>query len=251
MPPTTQAVVQPYRPPNASETMSPSRPTRYSADPARSNDRRPLGRACSCEHEGTPAATATMPIGTLNQNTLRQPMPVRSPPRIGPSIRPAPITIALIPSARPELVPRERVGHQRGGGGHDQRPAHALDHAPEDQEPGRRGDRAEQRRHGEDRETGGERPHPADHVGEATGVEHEDGGHERVADDDPEQREQVRVEVAQDVRQRDDERARVQRREEGAEARDPEHPPPIRVPLRGDGFGGVGAGDRLHGERPV
>ena len=42
-----------------------------------------------------------MPIGTLNQNTLRQPMPVRSPPRIGPSISPAPITMALIPSARP------------------------------------------------------------------------------------------------------------------------------------------------------
>ncbi len=42
-----------------------------------------------------------MPMGTLNQNTVRQPRPVRNPPRIGPSIRPAPTTIALIPSARP------------------------------------------------------------------------------------------------------------------------------------------------------
>ena len=42
-----------------------------------------------------------MPSGTLNQNTVRQPMPVRKPPRIGPSMRPAPTTIALIPSARP------------------------------------------------------------------------------------------------------------------------------------------------------
>ena len=45
-----------------------------------------------------------MPIGTLNQNTLRQPMPVSSPPRIGPSISPAPITIALIPSALPSSL---------------------------------------------------------------------------------------------------------------------------------------------------
>ncbi len=42
-----------------------------------------------------------IPIGRLNQNTVRQPKAVRNPPRIGPRIMPAPTTIALIPSARP------------------------------------------------------------------------------------------------------------------------------------------------------
>ena len=84
----------------------------------------------------------------------------------------------------------------------------------------------------EDREAGGERLRPADHVGEAAGVEHEDGGDERVADDDPEQRKQVGVEVAQDVRQRDDERARVERRQQGAEARDRRAPTSDRTERR-------------------
>ena len=41
------------------------------------------------------------PIGTLNQKIDRQPKPVSQPPRIGPRIWPAPMIIALMPSARP------------------------------------------------------------------------------------------------------------------------------------------------------
>ena len=86
-----------------------------------------------------------MPIGTLNQNTVRQPMPVRNPPRIGPSMRPAPTTIALIPSARPSS--------RRGKASVTSAAEVAMISAPPtpwtiaagDQERGRRGEAAEHR----------------------------------------------------------------------------------------------------------
>ena len=52
-------------------------------------------------------------------------------------MRPAPTTIALMPSARPELPARERVGHERSRVGHEEGATDAL-HEPGDDEQRRR-----------------------------------------------------------------------------------------------------------------
>ena len=118
------------------------------------------------------------------------------------------------PERPAQLAARERVGDERGGVRHQERPADALER------PGRRS--------AADRSARGAQPieaivnttkpervraGPADLVGDGAGVQDEDGRDERVADDDPEQREQGRLEVAQDVRQGDDQRPGGQRGE--------------------------------------
>ena len=68
--------------------------------PAKSNLTRPERWPCSTS--SVAAATVPIsPIGRLNQKTVCQPKVVSQPPRIGPMIRPAPTTIALMPRARP------------------------------------------------------------------------------------------------------------------------------------------------------
>ena len=220
-------MVQPYRPPNASAVIRPRRPTRYRAEPVRSNERRPVAGESS-RRTTTPSTMPMMPIGTLNQNTVRQPIPVRKPPRIGPSIRPAPTTIALIPSARPSS--------RRGNASVTRAADVAMINAPPTpwtMRPAISSVAVGARPQNTDATVNtaspsGEHAGAPQHVGEAPGVEDEDGRDQRVADDDPEQREQVGVEVAEDVGQGDDERARVERRQERAEAGDAEHPPAVR-----------------------
>ena len=142
---------------------------------------------------------------------------------------PAPTTIALIPSARPSS--------RRGNASVTSAAELAIRNAP----PTPWTSRATTSRKavgasaqateasGEQGEARRVRAGAADLVGDPAGVEHEDGRGQRVADDDPQQREQVGVEVAQDVGQGDDERSRGQRREQRADARDAEDDPAIAV----------------------
>ena len=134
-----------------------------------------------------------------------------------------------------ELPAREGVGHERGRVGHQERATDTLDQPGDDEQEGRRRERAGDRGGGEQREPGGVGPGPADLVGDPAGVEQEHGRGEGVADDDPQQREQVGVEVAQDLGQRDDQRPGGQRREQRADARDAEDDPAVAVAgLAGD-----------------
>ena len=128
-----------------------------------------------------------------------------------------------------ELPAREGVGHERGRVGHQEGATDTLDEPGDDEQEGRRRERAGDRGGGEQREPGGVGPGTADLVGDPAGVEQEHGRGQRVADDDPQQREQVGVEVAQDLGQRDDERPRGQCREQRADARDAEDDPAVAV----------------------
>ena len=87
-------------PPKPSAAVSPVSPAMQRTVPGTSNRRRPCGRTCSTSQTAA-AIVPTIPIGTLNQNTVRQPKLVSQPPRIGPRTWPTPMIIALMPSARP------------------------------------------------------------------------------------------------------------------------------------------------------
>ena len=156
-------------------------------------------------------------------------------------MRPAPTTMALIPERTAELATRKRVGHERRRRREHERAADALDDPAEDQGHRVRSDPAADRGEGEDDHPDHVGPRPPELVREAPRVQHEDGGHDRVPDDDPQQREQVRVEVAEDVGQGDDQRPRRQRRKQRTEARDRQQPPPV--------VGGRGVNEATPGER--
>ena len=134
-------------------------------------------------------------------------------------------------------MPRARPSSRRGNASvtraadvrHQERAADALDEPGDDQQEGGRGDGAGHRRDREECEAEGVGPRPADLVGDPAGVEDEDRRGQRVADDDPHEREEVRVEVAQDLRQGDDQRPGGQRREQRADAGDAEDDPAIVV----------------------
>ena len=87
-------------PPNASEVISAEQADEVEPEPASRSTELALRLALLDEHEHR-GDVPISPIGTLNQKTKRQPKPVSQPPRIGPRIRPAPTTIALMPSALP------------------------------------------------------------------------------------------------------------------------------------------------------
>ena len=65
----------------------------------------------------------------------------------------------------------------------------------------------------------------AEEIGEAAGRQHEHGRRDHVDEDHPDELQQARVQAALEVGQRDDQRARVDGREQHPEARAGEHPP--------------------------
>ena len=123
-------------PPKPSAAISPVSPAMQRTVPGTSN-RRACGRTCSTSQTAA-AIVPTIPIGTLNQNTVRQPKLVSQPPRIGPRTWPDPDDHRVDAERAAELAPRERVRHERGGVRHQQRAADALEDPAADQQEIRR-----------------------------------------------------------------------------------------------------------------
>ena len=142
-----------------------------------------------------------------------------------------------------ELAARERVRDEGGRVGHQERATDALDEPTGDQQRRIRGEGAPDRGEREQREAGGVRAGPPDAIRDAARAEHEDRRHQRVPDDDPEEAEEVGLEVAQDVRECDHEGPGRQRGEQGADARDPQDDPAVAV--------GRLARDRVSGARAI
>ena len=134
-----------------------------------------------------------------------------------------------------QLTARKGVGDERRRVGEQERAADALEYPRADQLDGISGQRAKHGCDGEHAEAQRVCSGSTEHVGQATSVEHEHGHDERVADDDPHEREQVGVQVAQDVGQRDDQRAGGQRGKQRADAGDQQDPPAVGVA----GFSGL------------
>jgi hypothetical protein len=90
------------------------------------------------------------------------------------------------------LVGRERVGQDRRGVGHQHRPAERLDHPETDQPESARGagqrvERQEQSTQGEDREAGVVHLDPAVDVAQPAEGDDQDGRHDQVAHQHPQQ----------------------------------------------------------------
>ena len=133
------------------------------------------------------------------------------------------------PHREPELLLRERVGHERRRVGEEERAADALQHTPEDQLRAAAGEPGAERRCREDDEAEHVRVLPAEEVGEPAGGEHEHRRHDHVDEDHPHELEKRRVQAPLQIRQRDDQRSGVHGREQHPETRAGEHPPLVML----------------------
>jgi hypothetical protein len=138
--------------------------------------------------------------------------------------------IELTPSASPRSVGGEGVGEDRARVGEDQRAAHALPDAHQDQPERRRltvhpRDREQDREGGEDGEAEVEHPHPAVDVSEPAEADEKHRHHHHEAEDQPEQiarvarRKRVDPDAAKDVGQCDEQDRGVDRRHQHPERR--------------------------------
>jgi hypothetical protein len=124
-----------------------------------------------------------------------------------------------------ELLARERIGDERRGVREQERPADPLHDAPEDElcrvarEPGA------ERREREDDEAAEVGALAPEEVRQPPRREHEHGRGDHVREDHPDELQHARVQAAAEIRQGDDERARVDRREQHPEARARQRPP--------------------------
>jgi hypothetical protein len=103
-----------------------------------------------------------------------------------------------------------------------------------------------QRRGREDDEAGDVGLLVPEEVGEAAGGEHEHGRGDHVGEDHPDELEDRRAQGALEVRQGDDQRARVDRRHQHAQARAGEGPPLVVLVLRVDAETAPRLGLNLH-----
>ena len=138
------------------------------------------------------------------------------------------------PHREPELLARERVGDERGGVGEQERGADALEDPPQDQLGAVLGEAGAQRGEREDDEAADVGLLAAEEVGEPARGEHEHGRGDHVGEDHPHEAEQRRVERALEVGQGDDQRARVDGRQQHAQAGAGERPPLVVGVLRVD-----------------
>src|SRR5690242_10681210 len=218
----TVGLVQPDSPPFEMPSTRPVRPRTNTLVPSRSSRRSGSGLASSCRISPAQMLPA-MPSGTLNQETHRGHHRVRA-------------------HRQAELTAREGVGDDRGGVGEQERAADALQDSPEDQ----LGAAAREAR----AERGERKCQEAAHVGllaaeevrEPPRGEHQHGGGDHVDEDHPDELEQAGAKAALEVRQGDDQRARVDRREQHAEARARQSPPLVVRVLRVDADPGARTG---------
>ena len=141
-----------------------------------------------------------------------------------------------------EFLLGEGVGDERGGVREQERRADALQHAPHDQHGrvgGEAGAERGEREHHEAADIGALAP---EQVGEAPGHQHQHGRGDQVGEDHPHEREQARVQRALEIGQRDDQRARVGRREQHPEARARQRPPLVVGVPGGDAEAGAPSG---------
>ncbi len=129
------------------------------------------------------------------------------------------------PHREAELLLRECVGDERGGVREQERPADALQDAPEDELRAAAGEAGAERCGREDEEAEHVCVLAAEEVGEPSRRQHEDGGDDHVDEDDPDELQQRRVQAALEVRERNDEGARVDGCEQHPQAGAREHPP--------------------------
>ncbi len=134
-----------------------------------------------------------------------------------------------------ELFARKGVGDERRRVGEQERRADPLEDPPEDQLIPVGGETGAQRGRREQDEAADVGVLAAEQIRHPPGGEHQHGRGDHVGEDHPDQRQQARVEAALERGQGDDQRARVGRREEHAEARARQRPPAIA------GRGGVDA----------
>ena len=129
------------------------------------------------------------------------------------------------PHRQAELLARERVGDERGGVGEQERGADALEDPPQDQLGAVLGEAGAQRGEREDDEAADVGLLAAEQVGQPARGEHEHGRGDHVGEDHPHEAEQRRVQRALEVGQGDDQRARVDGREQHPQAGAGERPP--------------------------
>ena len=138
------------------------------------------------------------------------------------------------PQRHAQLSARERVRHQSSRVCEQKRPAHALQHAPQD-ELGHvvRKARA-QRSPGEHHEATHVRALAPEEIREPPRRQDQDGRRDHVCEDHPHERQDARVQRPLEVRQGDDQRAGVDRREQHPEARARERPPLVMGVIAAD-----------------
>ena len=120
------------------------------------------------------------------------------------------------PHREAELLARERVGDERGGVGEQERGADALEDPPQDQLGAVLGEAGAERGEREGDEAADVGLLAAEEIGQPARGEHEHGRGDHVGEDHPHEAEQRRVERALEVGQGDDQRARVDGRQQHA-----------------------------------
>ena len=127
------------------------------------------------------------------------------------------------PERASAAVGRDELANQAGAVREHDRARDGLQHAEHDQERERRRQRGAERRQPEDREPAEHEPAAAVAVAELAGHGLDDGEREQVRGDEPPDRADRGVEVVDDVRQRDGDHRRVERREQGAQRDGDQH----------------------------
>ena len=181
-----------------------------------------------------PQAAPASANGTLNQNTQCHEIATSAPPSTGPITRPTAATIVFVPIARPSCsrgkasVTSAAALANRNAPPMPWRIRHRISSVPL---LGEAGAQRGEREHEEAADVG---LLAAEQVGQPAGGEHEHGRGDHVGEDHPHEREQAGVERALEVGQGDDQRARVDRRQQHPEARARERPPLVARVLRVD-----------------
>ena len=166
--------------------VSPTRPPVTSSAPVTSKCRGPT-RRMSAGSARRPTAITTAPSGTLIAKIAGQPSVwVSTPPSSAPDEAPSPPTAAHRPRPRLRSGPSgsAEVMIESVAGSHD-RAAEALQRAGGDQQRAGVGDRARQRRQGEQRHPDQEHAPASQQVGRAASQHQESGERERVGVDHP------------------------------------------------------------------
>ena len=169
----------------------------------------------------------------LNQNTHCHEISTSAPPSTGPMTRPTAATIVFVPIARPSWL-RGNASVTRAAALAKDRAADALQDPPEDQLRAVGREAGAERGGGEDREADDVGLLAAEEVRQPAGREDEHGRGDHVGEDHPDELQQRRVEAALEVGQRDDQRARVDGRQQHAEAGARQRPPLVVLVVGGD-----------------
>jgi len=133
------------------------------------------------------------------------------------------------PHGQAELLAREGIRHERRRVGEQEGAADALRDPPEEQLGAATGEAGAERGEREDDEAPDVGALAPEQIREAAGGEHEHGRGDHVGEDHPHELEDARVQRALEVGEGDDQRARVDRRHEHAEARARQRPPLVVV----------------------